>query len=214
MAATRIMPAYYSELGRLRMLGGNPALDLANTTHWREGQIIEFITNYTSLVDWSVPARLLSENEARMLQRQSKQNTDVAIDVLQNWLQMRNRFREHLALLTSKQARRRSAGDVAISFKPLARDISQMMQKFDVADIRGEFGHTEAEIGIALPLARSFSAIMNLILFTPHSLIHLCEGDPCGGFFINNSRSKPRRWCAMDSCGNRAKINRHRALNA
>ena len=149
-----------------------------------------------------------------MLHRQSNQNVAVAAGVLQNWLKIKNRFREHLTLLTGKKVRRKGAANVVVSFKPLARDIGLMMQKFHFVDIFGEFGNTETDIDLALPLTRSFLAIMNLILFTPHSLIHLCEGDPCGGFFINNSRSKPRRWCSMDSCGNRAKINRHRALNA
>ena len=48
--------AYHSPLGRMRMLGGAPALDLANTLHWRDGSLADFITEFQSLTRWCVPA--------------------------------------------------------------------------------------------------------------------------------------------------------------
>src|SRR5256885_16448555 len=35
--------------------------------------------------------------------------------------------------------------------------------------------------------------------------IRQCEGDGCALLFIDLSRSGARRWCSMESCGNRAK---------
>ena len=211
MTATRIIPAYYSNLGRLRMLGGDAALDMANTTHWRDGAIIDFINDYESLLNWCVPAKLLTINEAGALLGRSKREISTSVKVLKQWLRIRNRLREHLSLLTAK-----AEGQIgqASSFEPLAKDIRLIVGKFDVLDVLGEFGKDPKQIALTLPLTRTLSAILNLMLFTPPSLIHLCEGDPCGAYFINHSRSKPRRWCAMDSCGNRAKVHRHRAVNA
>ena len=206
MTARRIVSAYYSELGRLRMLGGDRALDLANTTHWRDGAVIDFIPDYKSLIDWSVSARIISANEAQLLHGQSVQNIQEASDVLRRWLDIRNRFREHLALGAGQ-----GATQTTHSFKPLARDLALRLGDFDKSSMFGEFGIDSGSVDLTLPLTRSYLAIMNLIMFIPQSTIRLCEGDPCGGFFIDQSRSKPRRWCAMDSCGNRAKVNRHRA---
>jgi predicted RNA-binding Zn ribbon-like protein len=37
------------------------------------------------------------------------------------------------------------------------------------------------------------------------SRIRQCEGDGCARLFVDLSRSGARRWCSMESCGNRAK---------
>lgn len=36
-----------------------------------------------------------------------------------------------------------------------------------------------------------------------------CGGEDCNWLFIDRSRSKSRRWCSMQSCGNRAKARRY-----
>jgi predicted RNA-binding Zn ribbon-like protein len=37
-----------------------------------------------------------------------------------------------------------------------------------------------------------------------------CEGSRCALLFVDTSRSGRRRWCSMESCGNRAKVAAHR----
>ncbi|MCZ0991112.1 CGNR zinc finger domain-containing protein [Streptomyces diastatochromogenes] len=32
-----------------------------------------------------------------------------------------------------------------------------------------------------------------------------CAGPTCGALFLDTSRPGTRRWCSMDTCGNRAK---------
>jgi predicted RNA-binding Zn ribbon-like protein len=38
--------------------------------------------------------------------------------------------------------------------------------------------------------------------------IHECAGEGCGWLFLDTSRNRRRRWCTMESCGNRAKARR------
>jgi predicted RNA-binding Zn ribbon-like protein len=33
--------------------------------------------------------------------------------------------------------------------------------------------------------------------------------DQCGWLFMDDSKNGSRRWCSMQSCGNRAKAHRH-----
>lgn len=35
--------------------------------------------------------------------------------------------------------------------------------------------------------------------------IKVCEGEECGGLFIDASRGLRRKWCSMNTCGNKAK---------
>jgi predicted RNA-binding Zn ribbon-like protein len=41
--------------------------------------------------------------------------------------------------------------------------------------------------------------------------IRVCDNDRCRWVFYDTSRTGRRRWCAMSTCGNRAKAARHRA---
>ncbi|MCE7985865.1 MAG: hypothetical protein DYG89_32200 [Caldilinea sp. CFX5] len=42
-----------------------------------------------------------------------------------------------------------------------------------------------------------------------------CEDERgCGFLFIDTSKNRSRRWCSMESCGNRAKVQRHRRRSA
>jgi predicted RNA-binding Zn ribbon-like protein len=39
--------------------------------------------------------------------------------------------------------------------------------------------------------------------------IHKCESPTCDWLFLDTSRNRSRRWCNMQSCGNRAKARRY-----
>lgn len=39
--------------------------------------------------------------------------------------------------------------------------------------------------------------------------VRMCEGEGCGWLFLDSSRGARRRWCSMQSCGNRAKARAH-----
>lgn len=41
--------------------------------------------------------------------------------------------------------------------------------------------------------------------------LKMCPGERCGWLFIDETKNARRRWCSMDSCGNRAKAARHYA---
>ncbi|MEM7523948.1 MAG: CGNR zinc finger domain-containing protein, partial [Pseudomonadota bacterium] len=41
--------------------------------------------------------------------------------------------------------------------------------------------------------------------------LKMCKADNCGWFFLDQSRTKRRVWCCMETCGNRAKARRFSA---
>jgi predicted RNA-binding Zn ribbon-like protein len=50
----------------------------------------------------------------------------------------------------------------------------------------------------------------NLLTSDKASRVRVCEDDRgCGVLFIDMSKNHSRRWCSMQSCGNRAKAHRH-----
>jgi predicted RNA-binding Zn ribbon-like protein len=60
----------------------------------------------------------------------------------------------------------------------------------------------------AVELGGSFAAVLRSA--TPPRL-KLCANAGCGRAFYDSSRNRSRRWCDSRSCGNRARVRRHRA---
>jgi predicted RNA-binding Zn ribbon-like protein len=40
--------------------------------------------------------------------------------------------------------------------------------------------------------------------------IRICAAEGCGWFFVDRSKAGRRRWCSMEACGNRAKVQQYR----
>ncbi|MCM5557597.1 CGNR zinc finger domain-containing protein [Pleomorphomonas sp. JP5] len=195
--------AYYSELGRLRMLGGDAALDFANTRHWRDGREIDFLTGYPALVDWAVVAGLLSEGEGARLREAEGVMPLQAADVFSATVRLRDSWKIHLGEAT------RALNPTHQPSEALRRMVTTALGPPDLA-VSGLPAEALAGADMALPLARAALAI-GAFLALPHAgTLRMCEADPCGGVFLDTSRSQKRRWCAMDSCGNRVKAQRHR----
>lgn len=50
------------------------------------------------------------------------------------------------------------------------------------------------------------------LLTTPMAArIRECSADDCALLYVDTSRSAPRRWCSMKTCGSRAKVSAYRA---
>lgn len=197
------VPAYFSELGRLRMLGGDAALDFANTRHWRDGREVDFLTGYPALIDWAVVAGLLSEPERDRLGEAETLMPLQAADVFSATVRLRDIWKIHLGEATRTTIAAHPPSEV------LRHMVATALGPTNLA-ITGLPGDPLSGADMALPLARAALAI-GAFLTLPHAgTLRMCEADPCGGVFLDTSRSQKRRWCAMDSCGNRVKAQRHR----
>ena len=56
------------------------------------------------------------------------------------------------------------------------------------------------------PIARSAA---DLLVSPDFARVTQCDGSGCTWLFLDHSRTRNRRWCSMQSCGNRAKARRH-----
>ena len=64
-----------------------------------------------------------------------------------------------------------------------------------------------------LPLLSLVANSALAVLADPHEMsrLKLCPGHDCAWFFIDETKNARRRWCLMETCGNRAKASRHYA---
>ena len=62
---------------------------------------------------------------------------------------------------------------------------------------------------LSLPYVRIALAAHDLLMSDAVERVRNCER--CSWLFLDKGRGKPRRWCSMAACGNRAKAARHYA---
>ena len=201
--------AFNSSLGRIRMLGGERALDLANTLHWSGEKMLDFVPDYQSLAKWSVPALLVSADEAEVLLDLAARAPASAGRVHTQWVGLRGKLKDWLFEFAPNRGLRNEKKAEARRLE-LVKTLGQIFDHLDSSHLFAIGLNIKDSDSLDLPLLRSATAIVMLILFPPSGKLRQCAADHCGGFFIDNSRAKPRRWCAMDRCGNRAKAKRHR----
>jgi predicted RNA-binding Zn ribbon-like protein len=210
MKSTQKWRAYHSQLGRIRMLGGNQALDLANTVHWRGTKLVDFVSDYRCLVEWAVPALLLTESEKDDLLTQAATQPRAAISIHEQWHDLRASLKNWLAGVHDRPSEIWQNLDLSQLTEELSDKINAAANNAKLTELFSGSKAASENLPLALPLYRSATAIWMVMQFSPDGILRQCQADACGGYFLDQSRAQPRRWCSMDGCGNRAKAARHR----
>lgn len=190
---------------RLHLGEGWLCLEFANTVEWRgRDRPEDRLNDFTNLVAWARKVGLLTEAEARELDGEAARRPEEA-------------YRAHGGAVELREAIYRIFSAVASQDAPPAEDLeclnavlSQALAHLQVARAAGGFAW-EWSGGNALdrllwPIARSAAELL-----TSEELerVGVCADDRCGWLFFDTSKNHSRRWCSMDSCGNRAKVRRY-----
>lgn len=78
-------------------------------------------------------------------------------------------------------------------------------------ELHGTTAHWTTESDHPIDAALAFIAHDAITTLTgQRGTIKTCENPACGGLFLDTSRAQARRWCSMNTCGNRAKKARYR----
>ena len=67
----------------------------------------------------------------------------------------------------------------------------------------------ESGVDLLAPLRPIVRSAADLLAGEDLARVRECDGATCTWLFFDRSRNRSRRWCSMDSCGNRAKAARH-----
>jgi len=186
---------------------GDLSLNFANTQDWHASEKpVENLKSFDELITWGEQACLLSPELAQQLHQQAiEQAADAAIAY-----DFAIQVREALYRIFS----RRYAGepipeaDLALLNSVISQAQAHLRLIPAGGEIRWEWA---AEIDganrVLWPVAR---AAAELLTSDKASDVRICEDDRgCGYLFIDQTKNHSRRWCSMDSCGNRAKARRH-----
>lgn len=188
--------------------GGRLCLDFANTVSNRHGERPrERLLGYRDLVSWSRQAGVLADREAERLVRDAAGRPAEATAVLGRAVALRNAIYRTFSAVAA--GRRPDAGDLAALTAALAEATarSRIVPAADgfAWDWSGEGGALDRMLW---PVAKSAA---DLLTSDDVRAVRECASDTCTWLFMDTSRNRSRRWCDMRSCGNRAKVRRHRA---
>ena len=169
------------------LVGGNVALDLANTVQHRDTDPTDQLTAPGDLARWLVDAGVV-DTHAKV----TAEEFSTAV-----------RLREAVYRLTAGTA---TTGDRRL-LNRTAKD----------APVRVRLGKdgTIARSGDAeAAIATVARAAIELLGGDFARAVKECSAEDCTMVYVDNSRRGSRRWCDMKGCGNRAKVATFRAKHA
>jgi len=175
-------------------------LDFADTVDWRtSNHSKDTLESYSDLLEWSVRKGVLDQKQAEALAKSRAREEQVLKDA--------RRLREAIYRMFSAIAheRRADSADLGILNEFLARGLARA-KIGEAGETYGWEWRDEASSDMMLfPVANSAA-----VLLTSEDLgrVRECanEEEGCGSLFLDCSKSQSRRWCSMESCGNRMKF--------
>lgn len=185
------------------------ALDLANTLDWHaSAQPQENLFHYGDLLDWAAGKGIVDAAQADSLRLLAEGAPMEAAAVFARALSLREAIYDTFAALT----RGESPPPAALS--AVNAEIRRAGAHQHLVDTGAGFTWAWESEAPALdcllwPVARSAGDLLT----SPHlDRVRQCADDRgCGYLFFDSTRNRSRRWCTMESCGNRAKAKRHYA---
>lgn len=209
-------PSSLSFAGELpfKYVGGDPSLDLVNTVDWTaRGPIEDRLTDYVRLTRWAEGAGVITPRQAAQLRAEALSHPRVAERVYRDALELRWQLRR-LFTAVERGDRVEGSDELEALNASLQRALSQLELGASPRATRGASplrwswsGESERLDSLLWPVVR---AAAELLVSEESSQIRECAGEDCGWMYVDRSRNGLRRWCQMESCGNREKARRRR----
>jgi predicted RNA-binding Zn ribbon-like protein len=180
-------------------------LDFVNTLEYEHGQPVEHLTTYATALHWFRGHDLLHADmyEAELARDAADPGSG------ERTLARIRRLRAAMRELTDAAVEQRS---------PAQRDLDEINRALRThytyylipAHDGVSLDHRHEGDPIAGALARLTESIASDVSEGHPERLRICANEGCRWVFEDTSRTGRRKWCDMSTCGNRAKVARHR----
>lgn len=187
--------------------GGHIALNFANTADWHAGpQPEELLNSYSDLVNWSQDFDILNKQYTASLLREAAKHPKKAAAALENAQNLREIiYRIFAAISAQKEPNKEDLKGLQYSYALASAKVKLKLDQHGFT--LNWIPETPVFEQMLWPISH---AALNLLLSTDLAKVGQCADDRgCGMLFIDTSRNHSRNWCQMETCGNRAKAQRH-----
>ena len=185
-------------------VGNQPCLDFINTQLVVNERPLDLLATLSDLVAWLVQVRLLTDDEAKKIERQwggQAKGTQT--------LEQARAFRVTLREMVERIASGRPVPQAAIeAINDLLRyrigrpQLTRRKGKFE-REFQAESQDANQLLGLLAEAASDLLCTCDL------SLIKKCQNPACVLFFYDTTKNHARHWCSMSLCGNRSKVAAH-----
>jgi predicted RNA-binding Zn ribbon-like protein len=185
---------------------GQLTLDFINTLEWRNGKSPnERLNRVPDLIDWAVESGMIGEGEAKGLERAILKDPESA----KNWFTRILRLRETIYRIFSaiSNSGTPSEADFAEFNSILAQSMAQSRLEWESDHYHWAWKGDDSLELLLWSVVRSAADLLTSADL--HKLGECADDRGCAYLFMDESRNHTRRWCSMESCGNRAKARRH-----
>ncbi len=184
---------------------GALCLDFVNTWGDRGRPETDNLRAYSDLLAFALQTELLTAGEEARLALRAEQDPRPAAAALALACDLRETLY-------------RTFSAVAASHAPAAADLERLNAALPEAlcrlrlECRGSelvWGWAAPEDPLEGPLWPILRSAAELLTSEERRQIRECAAGTCTWLFLDRSRNRSRRWCSMETCGNRAKAQRH-----
>ena len=187
-------------------LGDDPCLAYANTLFWRgRDQPTETLNDFSDLLKWLENTAGVSAASSRGIARWSRAHPVKAANVFADAVALREAMYRSFAAQAAAEYPRPT------DFALLQRALAQAPARQRLAPADGGYAWTIERLqpSAAHLLTPILWSAGDLLIKGARGNVRRCANSECVWLFIDASKNATRRWCAMASCGNRAKARRH-----
>jgi predicted RNA-binding Zn ribbon-like protein len=193
----------------IRLVGGHPALDLLNTVDLdRPCEDRDVLRSFRDDAMWAVRVGVLSERDRERLLQLAEQSEGPAQQAHADLLAVR----EALRAILLAQGESASVDWTAADHFERAVAAAIASRRFSVAEAPFGWGWLPDDLDAVQH--RVVLSAADLLVDTARRPVKICEGPDCDWFFLDNSKSRNRRWCSDAGCGTASRVRRLRTRQA
>jgi predicted RNA-binding Zn ribbon-like protein len=192
-----------------KYVGGDPSIDLVNTVDWTgRGLVDERLTDYERLTRWAEGAGVVPPRLAVQLRALALDQPRVAERVHREARELRWQLRQ--LFMAVERGDRIDRLTELQSFNEVLRAMLSHLELASAtrpADARApaRWGWRDASARLDSLLWPVIRSAADLLVSDEAARIRECGGEDCGWMYVDRSRNGLRRWCQMETCGNREK---------
>jgi predicted RNA-binding Zn ribbon-like protein len=188
-------------------LTGRLPLDFANTLDWRVSESPRELLNfYEDFVRWGRYTGLLTERQGRDLLKEAGRLPEEARAVVRRAIELRETIYRLLSAVAAGHDAAKA--DVAYLNKQLRAALANL--QIEATPEGFQWGWSGGRVHLERMLWDVAHATADFLIDeVAVGQLRECPGAGCAWLFVDTTRNKKRRWCSMESCGNRAKARRH-----
>jgi len=193
------------EVPTFDLSGGALCLDFANTWSHRGRPETDHLLRYSDLLAFGLQAGALTAAEKDRLSGRAKREPQAATAALARSRDLRETLYRTFSTLAADSGP--EAADLERLNAALPEALSRLRLERRGTELVWSWAAPDEPLEAPLwPVVRSAA---ELLTSQERQRVRECAGSSCTWLFLDRSRNRSRRWCSMETCGNRAKAHRH-----